>query len=157
MTMHTTIHLNFRGQARAALEFYAAAFDAAVAITTYAQLGAPPDALGADGVVFGQAASDDGFRVMAYDTPGARAGGVIGGGATRREQGLTLTDQAAFVAVTGDSLELLRSRWERLTPGATILEPLAPSTWSPGFGMLTDRFGVTWSFSVVPADAAARS
>ncbi len=29
-----------------------------------------------------------------------------------------------------------------------IVEPLAASAWSAGFGMLTDRFGVTWSISV---------
>ena len=28
------------------------------------------------------------------------------------------------------------------------VEPLAASAWSAGFGMLTDRFGVTWSVSV---------
>ncbi|GAB2859472.1 hypothetical protein [Nocardioides pacificus] len=32
--------------------------------------------------------------------------------------------------------------------GATIVEPLAASAWAPGFGMLTDRFGVTWVLDV---------
>ena len=36
--------------------------------------------------------------------------------------------------------------------GAVIVEPLAASAWSAGFGMLTDRFGVTWS-ATVTADA----
>ena len=31
---------------------------------------------------------------------------------------------------------------------AFVVEPLAASAWSAGFGMLTDRFGVTWSVSV---------
>jgi PhnB protein len=32
-----------------------------------------------------------------------------------------------------------------------VIEPLAASAWSAGFGMLTDRFGVTWSLDVRPA------
>jgi len=34
------------------------------------------------------------------------------------------------------------------------LYPLAASPWSPGFGMLTDRFGVTWVVDVAPPSNA---
>jgi PhnB protein len=29
-----------------------------------------------------------------------------------------------------------------------VIEPLAASPWSPGFGMVTDPFGVTWIIDV---------
>ncbi len=29
-----------------------------------------------------------------------------------------------------------------------MIEPLAASAWAAGFGMLTDRFGVTWVIDV---------
>lgn len=32
--------------------------------------------------------------------------------------------------------------------GATLIEKYGPSPWAPGFGMLTDRFGVTWILDV---------
>ncbi len=38
--------------------------------------------------------------------------------------------------------------WERLSQGATVVQPLAPSQWAPLYGMLTDRFGVTWVLDV---------
>jgi uncharacterized glyoxalase superfamily protein PhnB len=34
--------------------------------------------------------------------------------------------------------------WEKLSAGATVVQPLAPSGWIPLYGMLKDRFGVTW-------------
>jgi len=38
--------------------------------------------------------------------------------------------------------------WERLADGATIKAPLAPAQWAPLYGMLVDRFGVTWVVDV---------
>ena len=32
----------------------------------------------------------------------------------------------------------------RLSDGATVQMPLAPSFWTDAFGMLTDRFGTSW-------------
>lgn len=148
MTIQTTTHLNFRGDAGAALDFYGSVFGGHVVANTYADFGMPADAPGADKVVFGLVAAENGFRVMGYDIPGETGGGVAGGGMTRREGGTTVTDQAVFVSLGADSLEELRGYWDALAVGGTIIEPLAASAWSAGFGMLTDRFGVTWSASV---------
>ncbi|WP_258348943.1 VOC family protein [Saccharopolyspora gregorii] len=155
MTLTTTTHLNFRGNARAALEFYRSAFGGRLTITTYRDVGAPGDAPGADDVVFGQVEADNGFRVMAYDVPGVRNGSAATTGSTRRENGATITDQPFFVSVRGNGLDEVRACWEKLAEGASIVEPLAASAWSPGFGMLTDRFGVTWSIDVAAARDAA--
>ncbi|MFS0713049.1 VOC family protein [Microbacterium sp. 2P01SA-2] len=151
MTIQTTPHLNFRGDARRALEFYGSAFGGHVVITTYAEVGMPADLPGADAVVFGLVVGSNGFRVMAYDIPGSTEGSIVGGGSTRRQDNATLTDQAFFVSVGSESLDELRGPWDALAADAVIVEPLAASAWSAGFGMLTDRFGVTWSFSVTAA------
>lgn len=148
MTIQTTSHLNFRGDAREALEFYRSVFGGHLVVNTYADFGMPADLPGADKVVFGLVAAENGFRVMGYDIPGESAGSVAGGGATRRENGTTITDQAVFVSIGADTLDELQGYWDALAVGATIVEPLAASAWSAGFGMLTDRFGVTWSASV---------
>jgi PhnB protein len=151
MTIQTTTHLNFRGDAREALERYQSVFGGHLAITTYADLGMPAEAPGSDKVVFGLLATEDGFRLMAYDIPGETAGSIAGGGSTRREGGVTITDQAMFVSIGSGTLDELQGRWDSLAVDATIVEPLAASAWSAGFGMLTDRFGVTWSASVTAA------
>ncbi|GAB3150712.1 VOC family protein [Microbacterium neimengense] len=147
MTITTTTHLNFRGAARAALEFYQTVFGGRLIVATYADMGMPADVPGADRIVFGQLESADGFRVMAYDIPGQDAGGADAG-TTSRTNGVTLTDRTFFQSVRGQSLEEMTVIWERLAEGADIIEPLAASAWSPGFGMLTDRFGVTWVVDV---------
>lgn len=160
MTIQTTTHLNFRGDARAALELYRSVFGGDLTLATYADLGMPADVPGADHVVFGQVRSGTGFAVMAYDIPGpssdpqGTAGTSSPAGATRRENGMTLTDQPFFVSVRGESLDEVQGYWDALAVGAAIVEPLAASPWSPGFGMLTDRFGVTWSIDVAPPAAA---
>jgi len=145
MTIQTTTHLNFRGKARAALEFYQSVFGGHTVINTYADFGMPAGIPGSDKVVFGLVLADNGFRMMGYDIPGENAGLIAGGGSTRRENNTTITDQAMFVAISADTLEELQGYWHSLAVGATIVEPLAASAWSPGFGMLTDSFGVTWS------------
>ncbi|WP_221358921.1 VOC family protein [Streptomyces beigongshangae] len=151
MTIQTTTHLNFRGDARAALEFYHSVFGGQVAINTYADFGMPAGVPGSDKVVFGHVAAENGFRVMGYDIPGATEGTIVGGGTTRRENNTTITDQALFVSIGSDSLDELQKYWDALAVDAVIVEPLAASAWSAGFGMLTDRFGVTWSVSVTSA------
>ncbi|MCR2791685.1 VOC family protein [Microbacterium sp. zg.Y625] len=148
MSITTTTHLNFRGDARAALEFYRSVFGGDLSIATYGDFGMPREAPGAQNVVFGQLESENGFRLMAYDIPGEGGGSAANAGTTRRENGVTLTDQPFFLSVRGDALDEVQGYWDALSAGASIVEPLAASAWSPGFGMLTDRFGVTWILDV---------
>ena len=150
MSLTTTTHLNLPGTARAALTRYREVFGGTLRLTTYAEAGMPADAPGADRILFGSLESDRGFRVMAYDVPG-RDEPIAG--STRREQGLTLTDRPFFLSLRGDTLADLAPCWDALAEGAEIVEPLAASAWSPGFGMLTDRFGVTWVLDVRPAES----
>lgn len=145
MTTTPVAHLNFRGEARAALDFYAATFGGVATVTTYADAGMPADAPGADRVVWGQVLGADGFRVMAYDIPGA---GPATAPTTRRENGVTLTESSFFLALQGATFDEASAHFDRLADGATIVEPFAASPWSAGFGMLTDRFGVTWVIDV---------
>ena len=151
MAITTTAHLNLPGTAAAALSFYQGVFGGQIDVTTYGQLGMPKDAPGADKVVFGRLEADSGLRIMAYDIPG-RTEPL--GGRTTRERGLTLTEQPFFLSVGFDSLDEADGYWAKLADDATIVEPLAASAWSPGFGMLTDQFGVTWTFGVAADESA---
>ena len=153
MSIATTTHLNFRGDARQALEFYRSVFGGEVTVATYGDVGMPAGVPGADKVVFGQVENAEGFRLMAYDIPGASEDHAATAGTTSRENGATLTDRAFFQSVRADSLDELTGYWDALADGGSIVEPLAASAWSPGFGMLTDRFGVTWVLDVRAAYA----
>jgi PhnB protein len=149
MTATLTPHLNFDGNAREALIFYAEAFGTEAAIRTYGEFGMPAELPDADKVVWGQVATRDGVRIMAFDVPTQQADGAAPQpGATRRKNGVTITDQSYFLALSSSTLEDATALWDALGAGATVLEPLAASAWSAGFGMLTDPFGVTWIIDV---------
>ena len=153
MGIATTTHLNFRGTAGQALEFYQSVFGGSLSMATYSDFGMPKEAPGADKIVFGQVETADGFRLMAYDIPGRDNADITEtAGATRRENGVTVTDRTFFQSLRGQTLEEVAKIWNSLADGAEIIEPLAASAWSPGFGMLTDRFGVTWVIDVEPAN-----
>jgi len=149
MSFATTTHLNFPGTARPALEFYQSVFGGDLTSATYGDYGMPKDLPGAGKLVFGQLETADGFRLMAYDIPGQDSTDSSGtAGRTTRENGTTITDRTFFQSLRGQSLDEVTALWDGLADGAEIIEPLAESAWSPGFGMLTDRFGVTWVIDV---------
>lgn len=155
MSVNAVTHLNFRGDARAALEFYQSVFGGELVVATYADFGAPKDTPDADKVVFGQVdTAENGFRVMAYDVPGTGQSARSSEPSTRRENGVTITQEPFFISLRGESTDEITGYWEKLSDGATVVEPLASSQWAPLFGMLTDRFGVTWVVDVV-ADYSA--
>jgi PhnB protein len=134
MTVKTTTHLNFRGDARAALEFYQSVFGGQQMVITYKDAGAVQNPDEADQVMWGQVAAESGFRVMAYDVPSRLAWNP--------------GEIPVFVSVRGDAADEITSYWEKLSEGATVIQSLAPAGWSPLYGMLKDRFGVTWVLDV---------
>ncbi|GGR88093.1 VOC family protein [Streptomyces aureoverticillatus] len=135
MSVNAVTHLNFRGDARAALTFYQSVFGGDVAMVTYKDAGNVQEPSEADQIMWGQVAADNGFRVMAYDVP-ARLPWNQG-------------ENAFFVSLRGETPEEITAYWERLSEGATVQQPLGRAQWSPLYGMLTDRFGVTWVVDVV--------
>lgn len=139
MSLAVTPHLNFAGQARAALEFYAQVFGGAPVVMTYGAMGQAESAVSTDDVIWGQVEADDGFRIMAYDV---QAGRDFNSGTN-----------AFFVSVRGTSVEEVQARWDALAVDATILQPIGPSPWSAAYGMLVDRFGITWIIDVAPGAA----
>ncbi|BCB75053.1 VOC family protein [Phytohabitans flavus] len=148
MSITTTAHLNFRGNAREALEFYRSVFGGEITVITYGDFGMPRELPDAGKVVWGQVVSGDGFRVMAYDVPGQTGPGNAPAPSTRREHGMTLTGDPFFLSVRGETAEEVGALWARLADGATTIEAYGPAQWAAAFGMLTDRFGITWILDV---------
>lgn len=137
MAVNAVTHLNFRGDARAALAFYHAVFGGDLAVVTYQDAGNVQDPAEADQVMWGQVAADNGFRVMAYDVPASRP--------------WSRGEDPFFLSLRGADAEEIRAFWEKLSDGADVLVPLAPAQWAPLYGMLRDRFGITWVVDVASA------
>lgn len=140
MSLTVTTHLNFRGNARAALAFYHGVFGGELTVVTNqdAHEVGPPGEAGQ--VKFGQVSSPDGFRIMAFDVPSH----------TPWHAG----ENALYVVVQGATADEVAGYWEKFADGAVIVQPLLPSVWAPLSGMLKDRFGVTWVLSVAVAYSA---
>jgi PhnB protein len=132
MAISTTTHLNFRGDARAALEFYRSVFGGEITLVSYGDAGVPNPA--AEQIMWGQVRGDGGFQVMAYDVPANLPW----------DRGVN----SFFVSVRGDSAEEITTYWKALSEGATVVQDLGPAGWAPLYGMLTDRFGVVWVLDV---------
>lgn len=79
--------------------------------------------------------------VMASDDCGKPQGGFAG-----FQLSLTVVDPAEA-----------ECRFVALAKGGKIRMPLAPTFYSPSFGMLTDRFGVSWMVIVPGKDMAENS
>jgi PhnB protein len=76
----------------------------------------------------------------------------------RLDDGLTLMGNDAqpnsyqapqgFAIVLGtDDLEVARRTFDALADGGVILMPLAATFWAAAFGVVADRFGVTWEIN----------
>ncbi|WP_026482041.1 VOC family protein [Agromyces subbeticus] len=137
MTVTTTPHLNFRGDARAALEFYHSVFGGRLVVISNEDAHSVETPEEAQQVKFGQVAGENGFQIMAYDVPASGS----------YHQG----DNSFFVSVRGDSTAEITALWSRLAEGSTIIAGLAPSAFSPAYGMLKDAFGVVWVLDVAVA------
>ncbi len=134
MSITTTTHLNFRGTARAALELYQSVFGGDLTAVTYADAHAVTDPAEADQIMWAQLVSPQGFRVMAYDVPSH----------TAYDPGTN----PVFVSVRGNEAEEITRYFSALADGADVIVPVGPAAWAPLYGMLRDRFGVTWVFDI---------
>jgi PhnB protein len=80
----------------------------------------------------GQLVSERGYWLMGSDT----APGTEGAPAN------------SAVSISGDDGDALRGYFERLAEGGQITVPLEKQMWGDEFGMLTDRFGISWMVNI---------
>jgi PhnB protein len=126
-------YLNFNGNARQALEFYASVFGGTLNVSTFADFG-QKDSPDAEKIMHGQLESEAGYTIMASDQPSEMGeyNGMHGFG----------------VSLSGDDGDLLRGYWEKLSAGGTLTMPMQKQAWGDEFGMCTDKFGVTWLVNI---------
>jgi PhnB protein len=124
-------YLNFNGNARQAMEFYANVFGGELTMTTFADLGASgPDG---DRIMHAALNTDAGYTIMGADVPSSMEYEPITG---------------ASVSISGDDAEALRRYWDQLSAGGTVRMPLEKQAWGDEFGMCSDQFGVPWMVNI---------
>jgi PhnB protein len=143
--MPTTLtpYLSFGGNTREAFAFYEKALGAKIqTMMSYADMPPMPQAAASDaGCGDGSPPSGDaimhaclvlpsGAMLFAGDTPpGMPYEGVKG----------------VMLAIQYDTVDQAHGAFHALSQGGQLTMPLAPAFWSKTFGMLTDRFGVSWA------------
>jgi PhnB protein len=124
-------YLNFNGNARQAMEFYASVFGGELTLTRFAELGAEgPDA---DRIMHAALNSDAGYVIMGADVPSGMEYEPITG---------------ASVSISGDDADALRRYWDQLSASGTVRMPLEKQAWGDEFGMCADQFGVPWMVNI---------
>ena len=145
MSTTLTPYLTFGGNTREAFAFYEKALGAKIeTMMSYSDMPAPaaPDAGCAggtrptgDGIMHACLALPGGAMLFAGDTPpGMPYEGVKG----------------VMLAIQYDSIDQAHSAFHALAQGGQVTMPLAPTFWAKTFGMLTDRFGVSWAVNGEP-------
>jgi PhnB protein len=138
MSVTVTAHLNFRGQAREALEFYQSIFGGEMSLATYADIDTVENPGQVDHIAFGRVDGPTGFTIMAYDVQPSKE--------------YDAGQNAFYLNLHSSSGAEIQPLWDGLAADArAVLIPIAPAAFAPLYGMLTDRYGITW---IVGADTA---
>jgi PhnB protein len=131
--MTFTPYVHFQGTCAEAMTFYADLFGGELTIFRYRDMpDAPPEMAESDLVMNCQLTTKT-ATIFASDFPPGEKGEA----------------QQAF-SVSHDAPDLTQAKtiYDRLLPGGTVIMPFGPTFWSPGFGMVKDRFGMHWMISV---------
>ncbi|WP_066516528.1 VOC family protein [Curtobacterium ammoniigenes] len=133
MSIALTPYLGFRDNAREALEFYHSVLGGELTLTTFADGGMEVGEGEGAKIMHGQLTATNGLMLMGADTPSS----------------MRLADESNItVSLSGDDEATLTGYWERLSEGATVLDPLRQAPWGDQFGMLRDRFGTAWLVNI---------
>ena len=123
------------GKAREAMEFYRSVFGGDLDLVTFAeQMGKSDDDPSLDDkVMHGYLGGDHAIHLMGADTaPGMGQP----------------TASSTQISLSGDDEGVLRGYWDALSDGGSVTVPLETAPWGDTFGMLADRFGVSWMVNI---------
>jgi PhnB protein len=131
--MTFTPYIHFQGNCAEAMTFYAAVFGGDLALTRYSDMpDGPPDFAESDLILHAMLAVPNATLLGSDYPPG--------------EEG----DPQKAVSISYDAPDLVQAQsiFDKLLDGGSQIMPFEATFWSPGFGMLKDRFGTHWMISV---------
>jgi PhnB protein len=130
-------YLNFDGDCKAAIEFYAKCLGGELTVMPFGDL--PPEACGGADI---SAARDRVMhaRIVQNGTPVLMASDIMPG--MPYQQGNNFS-----VCIGCSSMEEIKSAFAALSENGSVTMPLCDQFWGAHFGMLKDQFGVHWMLS----------
>jgi PhnB protein len=124
-------YISFGDNAKQAMEFYKDVFGGTLTTSTFGEYGM--QGAESDLIMHSQLETDNGFTIMAADSPPGMA----------RTVGNNVT-----VSLSGDDAEELRGYWKKLSDGGTIVVPMEKQMWGDEFGQCVDKFGIGWLVNI---------
>jgi len=102
-------------------------------MSTYADGGMPHQPEEAQKIMHGQLDAPNGMTLMVSDGPA----------------GMPIPSESNIsVSLSGDDEATLRGYWNGLAAGGQPMMPLEKAPWGDTFGMLVDKFGVSWMVNI---------
>jgi PhnB protein len=126
-------YLNFNGNARQAMEFYASVFGGTLNMNTFADYGG--QGADADRIMHAMLETDAGYAIMGADVTSE----------------MEYHAPAGFsISLSGDAADadLLRGYFTKLSAGGSVTMPLDKQVWGDEFGMCVDQFGMSWLVNI---------
>jgi len=126
-------YISFKDNAREAMEFYKSVFGGNLTISTFKEYQMSPDPSQDNLIMHSMLVADNGITFMGSDTPSTM----------EYKSGASIS-----MALNGENEAELRGYWEKLSAGGTIVMPLDKAPWGDWFGMVVDKFGITWMVNI---------
>lgn len=129
------------GQAREAMELYASVLGGELNVMTFGDMGTEGPL--ATQVMHAQLTSPGGITLMGADAPPEMVQ-------------VTFGDNVS-VSLSGgpEDAEVLREWFAALAEGGEVRQPLEAAPWGDEFGMLVDRFGISWMVNIAGSAAGS--
>jgi len=124
-------YLNFDGNTRDAMTFYANCLGADLNVQTFKDAGVPGPPGSEDRVIHARLSKGSAVLMASDSMPGMEV-----------RQGNNF-----FVSVECESMEEIQKFYKAFSEGATVIMELQDQFWGAHFGMLTDKYGIGWMFN----------
>ena len=131
-------YINFKSNARQAMEFYHSVFGGELKMSTFKDYHASQAPAEDDLIMHAELEARDGLVFMASDTPERmeyRPGNNIS------------------MSLTGDDEDQLKTYFQKLSTGGVVTMPLEKAIWGDTFGMCIDKFGIGWLVNITTKKA----
>lgn len=137
MNTQLVAYLMFEGQAKEAMDFYKSIFGGKLESQTFAEIpGYEGIEENKDKIMHAQLESD-GFNVMASDS---MDGEPIKGG-----------NQICLTFVSNDDKRMTEIYTKLSGSDGKVVDELSEKFWGDKFGVVEDKFGITWMFNITKA------
>jgi PhnB protein len=127
-------YLNFRDQTKPAMEFYKIVFGGQLDMQTFQESHMSENPAENDRIMHAMLATDSGMTLMAADLPDRMP--------------YTPGNNTFSISLSGDNEPELRGYYEKLAEDGAETMHLDKAPWGDIFGMVTDKFGISWLVNI---------